>query len=212
MSLAECDDKIYATQNDAIFERSDGEAPAWSKIFVTNIKSSYSVLSGLRGLTCIPNPPGHGESLLVAVEDAPARIYRIDLSARDAGRPKDTLELDVSSFLSDALGTKATYAFVAYNNMTKYPAGARGCPSLLVGLWASTPNARNLRHAALRSVRTFPRSSVRRKLFAAGNCRSSDCSQAMARRGAYLCTVAIPIGSSGHALCRRLRYEFQSGA
>ena len=37
MSLAECDGKIYATQNDTIYERTDGEAPVWSKIFQTSI-------------------------------------------------------------------------------------------------------------------------------------------------------------------------------
>jgi hypothetical protein len=29
MSLTECNDKIYATQNNAIFERTDGDAPTW---------------------------------------------------------------------------------------------------------------------------------------------------------------------------------------
>ena len=37
-----------------------------------------------------------------------------------------TLELNVSSFLTKALGTETTYAIVAYNNMTKYPDPVNG--------------------------------------------------------------------------------------
>lgn len=141
MSLAECDGKIYATQNDTIYERTDGEAPVWSKIFQTSIRSFEPNLSGLRGMTCISNPSGQGQSLLVSVEDEPARIYRIDLAASDAGGPKSTLELNVASFLSEALGTKATFAIAAHNDMTKYAVPGGGCPRLLMGVEARTPDA-----------------------------------------------------------------------
>ena len=140
MSLAECGDKLYATQNGAIYERADGPTPVWTKIFETEIKSTHPTISGLRGLTCVGHPSGRGESLLVAAEDEPARIYRVDLTPSEDGR-KETLELDVSAFLSAALVTKATYAFAAYNDMTPYPASAPGCPQYLIGLEARTPDA-----------------------------------------------------------------------
>jgi hypothetical protein len=76
----------------------------------------------------------------VGVEDNPARIYRIDPRQAGPGAGYNaTLELDVSSFLTAALGTHATYAIVPYNHMTEYPDAAAGCSSLLIGLEAITP-------------------------------------------------------------------------
>ncbi len=78
--------------------------------------------------------------LLVAVEDNPSRIYRINPQRADAvtGLYAGILELNVSDFLSQNLGTKATYAIVAYNNMTLYKATG-DCSALLMGLEVATP-------------------------------------------------------------------------
>lgn len=138
-SFAECDGKFYATAYDTIYERSDGKSPAWKKVFVTTIHARSNRVTGLRGLTCIAGPAGSGEVLLAGVEDNPSRIYRIDPEKIDpAGAYQAILELDVSAFLTKALGTQATYAIVGYNNMTKYPDPASGS-SLLIGIQVATP-------------------------------------------------------------------------
>ncbi len=143
-SFAECNGKVYAAVHGTIYERSDGAAPAWKKVFETAIEIGNNVhVTGLRGLTSIPNVSGPGEVLLASVEDAPSRIYRIDPHQADAsGMYSATLEIDVSSFLTRALGTNVTYASIAYNDTTAYPDRDGNCPFRLIGMEAITPDAR----------------------------------------------------------------------
>jgi hypothetical protein len=138
--FADCNGTLYATSAGTIYERSDGRSPIWKKVFETTIHSDNSKVTGLRGLTCIRDPSRSSDVLLAGVEDNPARIYRIDPHHTDpVGGYEATLELDVSAFLTAALGTETTYAIVPYNMMTGYPAG--GCLRLLLGLEAITPQA-----------------------------------------------------------------------
>jgi hypothetical protein len=51
------------------------------------------------------------------------------------------LELDVSAFLTQVLGTRVTYVGIAYNNTTEYPDFAGRCSRLLIGIEAITPRA-----------------------------------------------------------------------
>jgi hypothetical protein len=141
-SFAECGGKLYAAAHDSIYERADGASPAWTKVFETTIHLPSPRIVGLRGLTCIRDPSGTTNALLVGVEDHPSRIYRIDLrKIEPSGQYEATLELNVSSFLTEALGVKTTYAIVAYNNMPEYPGAARDCPVLLLGLESVAPQA-----------------------------------------------------------------------
>lgn len=141
-SFADCNRKLYATARGGIYERADGVSPTWRKVFETTVHLPNPRVTGLRGLTCIRSRSGSTDFLLVAVEDSPSRIYRIDLGGIDRdGQYEATLELDVSDFLTKALGTETTYVIAAYNNMTEYPDSAAACPYLLVGLEAITPLA-----------------------------------------------------------------------
>ena len=141
-SFAECNGKLYATSHAAIYERADGASPTWNKVFETTIHSAALHVTGLRGLTCVRDSTRSTNVLLVGVEDSPSRIYRIDPRETDPiGQYEATLELDVSSFLTKTLGTEATYAIVAYNDMTEYSASAGACPHLLIGLETITPQA-----------------------------------------------------------------------
>jgi hypothetical protein len=142
-SFATCNGKLYAAAYDTIYERADGRSPSWKSVFKTSIQEQSANVTGFRGLTCIPDASGPGEVLLVGVEDNPARIYKIAADAAGSGgNYKASKELDVSSFLSSALGTQATYTIVAYNNMTQYPDPSGGaCPRMLVGLETNTPGA-----------------------------------------------------------------------
>lgn len=139
-SFAECNGKLYATEHGAIYERSDGSSPSWKKIFETTVHLQSDRVTGFRGLTCIRDSSKLLNDLLVGVEDNPSRIYRIDPGSADqSGYYEAALELDVSAFLTKALGTEATYAIVAYNDMTEYPDSSGTCPYLLVGLETVTP-------------------------------------------------------------------------
>jgi hypothetical protein len=139
--FAECDGKLFAAAYDTVYERVDGKSPAWKKVFGTTIHAQSNRVTGFRGLTCIHGPSGSGDVLLVGVEDNPSRIYRIDpREVGPSGECDGILELDVSAFLTKALGTKTTYAIVAYNNMAKYPDPATG-PNALIGFEADTPGA-----------------------------------------------------------------------
>jgi len=141
-SFANCGGKLYATSGGAIYEREDGTSPTWKKIFETAIHSNNANDTGLRGLTCIADPAGSGPVLLVGLENNPCEIFRIDPHKTDAaGGNKATLELDVSAFLTKALGTRAGYGIVAYNNMTEYPDASKRFPSLLMGFEVFTPRA-----------------------------------------------------------------------
>jgi len=140
--FVECGGKLYAAAYDTIYERSDGKSPAWRKVFQTTIHAQSNRVTGFRGLTCIRDSSGSADVLLVGVEDNPVRIYRIDPHKIDAGGEfSGTLDLNVSAFLTKALGTDATYGIVAYNNMTKYPDAAKADCSLLIGLETATPRA-----------------------------------------------------------------------
>ena len=140
-SFAECNGKLFAAAYDTVYERADGKSPAWKKVFGTTIHAQSNQVTGFRGLTCIGGPSGTGDVMLVGVEDNPSAIYRIDpREIGPSGECSGTLELNVSSFLTKALGTETTYAIVAYNNMTKYPDPVNGS-NVLIGLEAATPFA-----------------------------------------------------------------------
>jgi hypothetical protein len=72
-----------------------GQAPEYDRRqgFYTNRYPGHSE-TGLRGLTAIPSPSGHGEVLLAAVEGKAARIMRVD--PRDGS---DATEFGVADFL-----------------------------------------------------------------------------------------------------------------
>jgi hypothetical protein len=139
-SFAEANGKLYAAVYGTIYERVDGPNPTWKKVFETAINSPR--VTGLRGLTTIINPSGPGEILLASVEDNPSRIYRVDPHQIDAsGMYGSMLDLDVSYFLSDALGTPATYTGIAYNDTMQYPDTGNRCPRRFIGLETITRQA-----------------------------------------------------------------------
>ncbi len=142
-SFAECNGKLYAAVHGVIYERLDGPSPEWKKIFETTIQDANDpAVTGLRGLTSIRNNSGPGEVLLASVEDSPARIYRIDPHEIAAsGLYGATLELDVSAFLTQALGTRVSYGGIAYNDTTEYASHDPHCPFRLIGMEVITPDA-----------------------------------------------------------------------
>ncbi|MGA9667934.1 MAG: hypothetical protein WBQ94_01930 [Terracidiphilus sp.] len=141
MSFAECDGRLYATVGWEIYEREDGAAPSWKKVFTWGKGLAFTGSGGLRGLTSIGDPSGKAQFLLVAAEGPQGLILRI---APLEGF-KAVTDLDVRNFLSRTWGTAVSAEIVAYNDMTVYPDTTHSdsaCPSLLIGGYdAKTPNS-----------------------------------------------------------------------
>jgi len=125
-SFAEREGALYATVGQQIYERIDGASPQWRLIYANRNPGKSE--SGLRGLTAVPSPDGHGQVLLAAVEGSAARIVRID--PRDGS---ETTELDLRDYLSKAWGMDVGYIVAAYNNMAQVHG------DLLIGLEAFIP-------------------------------------------------------------------------
>ncbi len=130
-SFAECNDRLYATVGQQIYERMDGATPSWRLIY-TNPNPGRSQ-SGLRGLTAAPSPTGQGQVLLAAVEGTAGRIIRVDHHDGSAAT-----DLDLHDFLSKAWGMDVGYTIAAYNNMTEVNDN-RGEDLFLIGLEAFIP-------------------------------------------------------------------------
>jgi hypothetical protein len=130
-SFAECNGQLYTAVGQHIYERTDGAEPHWRLIY-TNAYPGHSE-TGLRGLTAIQDPSGHGEVLLAAVEGSAGRIVRVN--PRDGS---EVTELDLANFLHQRWGMPASYVIAAYNSMEKVrdPAGGE---ALLIGIEAFIP-------------------------------------------------------------------------
>jgi hypothetical protein len=130
-SFAECNGRLYAAIGQQIYERIDGTEPHWRLIY-TNAFPGHSE-TGLRGLTAIPNPSGHDEMLLAAVEGSAARLVRVD--PRDGS---EVTELDLADFLGRQWGMRTSYLIAAYNDVAKVD-DLDGSGTLLIGLEAFLP-------------------------------------------------------------------------
>ncbi len=129
-SFAECNDRLYATVGQQIYERTDGARPQWRLIYSNSAPGRSQ--SGLRGLTAVPSPDGHGQVLLAAVEGTEPRIVRVD--PRDGSEATD---LDLHDFLGKAWGMDIGYMIAAYNNMAEVR--DHGDDDYLVGFEAFIP-------------------------------------------------------------------------
>jgi hypothetical protein len=146
-SFARCGGKLYAAIYDAIAVRTDGANPSWQTFYQYSGPPLYPQSSGFRGLHCVPNLNGEGSMLIAALEGL-GNIYDIPLNGS-----QPTIELYTSNYLSSQLGTWVGLAppppssgpvCAAFNNMIVYPqSGSTGCPDLLIGVVAYTPQYAN---------------------------------------------------------------------
>ena len=146
MAFAECNGKLYATSGFELYERQDGRAPSWKRIFTYDDPSDNPHISGFRGMRAIASPDG-GEQLLIAVENSPLKIIRVD-----PRHPKAVVDLDVSEYLTKAWGTPVKYGIAAYNDMLAIRLPGTSCESLMIGFEATTPRdpsgaGKNRKHA-----------------------------------------------------------------
>jgi hypothetical protein len=139
-SLVECNGTLYATVYGNLYERQDGPSPTWRNVYVRKPLAASSD-AGFRGATAISNPDGQGQSLLLAMEDSPLLMIRVDPARRDAsGMARAVVELNATRFLGRAWQTPTGYGIGAYNNMVSYPDATGTCPSMLIGIEVATPS------------------------------------------------------------------------
>ena len=107
MGFCDCNGVFYCATTRAILMRDDGPSPTWKQIYS---RPEEIPPVGIRGLTSVPNPAGAGEVLLFA---ALSQLRRVDPSANF----KETIELDMRAFLTDAFGIKVPFVLAAYNEI-----------------------------------------------------------------------------------------------
>ncbi len=136
-SFAECGNTLYAAAYDCLYERQDGGAPVWKKVFQRSVPSSnVKGGTGFRGLTMLDDPCLRRQVLLVAQEARPFVILKID--PRNGFRA--SVDLNISEYLGRRWNRDVGYGIAAYNNMTPYPGRANAqAPSLLIGFEAALP-------------------------------------------------------------------------
>ena len=200
MSFAECNGRLYATVNNKVYERQNGASPFWRKIY-EHPYDAGTRLSGFRGATSIPDPKGHGQILLLALEHRPLQIFRLD--PRHPGQAVE--DLNVSAFLHSAMKTTVRYGIAAYNNMVSYPNPVNpSCPFLLMGMEIVTPEISDTatyhfnRNAHYLIRRCDGTTEVRE--IADPTLRPATCACLDARDGPF----TICVRSTGNTLCCRV--------
>lgn len=140
-SMTTANGKAYATACGKVFERTDGAAPMWSRIYVhpdDNCPAGPGE-NGFRGATPIAGP--QGDSLLLAMEGWRAHIGVLDLLPAVTWKT----EMDTNTRLRTWLRTPIGYSIVAYDGMTRFRRPA--CEGVtLMGLEANTPFSQTAWH------------------------------------------------------------------
>jgi len=131
MGFCTCNGKLYGATSRHIYERTDGASPSWRQAYFCPQETSPC---GVRGLTAVPNPSGHGEALLIA---ALSRVRRIDPAAGF----EETVELDIPAFMTKSLGVRVPFALSAYNEFMPYKMPGTGELVWLFGFESSYPRA-----------------------------------------------------------------------
>lgn len=153
MGFAEANGKFYCATSRHIYLRHDGAASRWEEVYF-NSKETSPV--GIRGLTGVPNPSGHGEVLIFV---ALACVRTLDPSNGHAG----SLELDIPKFVSKQLGVPVTWVLAAYNRFTPYRVSGSGRTVWLFGFESIYPR-RFLESTPKPSVGVFVRDAKEPKL------------------------------------------------
>lgn len=121
MAFAECNGQLHIAAAPVVLRRQDGPNPKWIEVFRYALNVTPGGSSGLRGLTCIPNPNGNGQSLLAALEGNQGAMIRLD--PKPTLPYSSTIELNIMQNLTDAWKTippaiNASYVVVANSEMT----------------------------------------------------------------------------------------------
>jgi hypothetical protein len=141
MAMAECNGDVYAAIRLSIYKRVDGLNPSWQKVY--EFPGAQESVSGMRGLTAIPNPKGNGEVLSMSLEGFSAKIMYLDPSDNSV-----ITELDMDMFFEEQWGAdwdKAkqnnwNYIIPTIDATTPMTDPQTGEHLLLMGLYAIKPS------------------------------------------------------------------------
>jgi poly(A) polymerase len=115
MGFCECNGMLFCATTRRIYKRTDGSPASWQQIYFCPEK--YQV--GIRGLTAVSHPSGSGEMLLFGALNQVRWIDPMDGF-------KETIELDMPSFLTQRLGIKILDVLAAYNEFMPYTVPGTG--------------------------------------------------------------------------------------
>jgi hypothetical protein len=131
MGFCDCNGTFYCATSRHIFQRTDGAAASWKQIYFCPEETSPC---GIRGLSAVPNPAGHGEVLLFAALSKMRRLDPFDGC-------KETVEMDLPQFLTQLWGVKVSFVLSAYNEFLPYKLPRTGETVWLFGFESSYPAA-----------------------------------------------------------------------
>ena len=127
MSFADANGVCYCATSKHIYQRTDGPAPTWQSIYYAPTQTSAT---GIRGLTGVPNPSGTGQVLLFLSLSV---VRHLDPAANN----QETIEQDMSAWLSASWGHDVPYVLGAYNDFLPYTNAATGELVFLFGFEGS---------------------------------------------------------------------------
>jgi hypothetical protein len=110
LAFVECNRRLYFAAHPSVYQRDDGPTPKWT-MFYSYPGFIAKGSSGLRGLTCIPNPDGPGEVILAAME-GPGEVLRINPTTGQA-----ITEFQIRRWLRKLWNVPPFYMAAAYNDM-----------------------------------------------------------------------------------------------
>jgi len=136
MGFANCNGVLHAATSRHILKRTDGKTPAW--VVVKEYPDEISA-SGIRGLTAVPHPTGHGHVLLFNCRGANKQtcVRRLD----PANNYAETIELNLNADLGERLGFRIPYVLSAYNDFLKFTVPRTGENVWLFGFELMIPAA-----------------------------------------------------------------------
>jgi hypothetical protein len=111
MAFVECNGRLYFAAKPSVYQRDNGPTPKWTTVYSYPENSIPVVSSGLRGLTCIPNPDGPGEVILTAMEGV-GQVLRINPTTGQA-----ITEFRIERMLRKLWNGSGFYMVAAYNDM-----------------------------------------------------------------------------------------------
>ena len=145
LGMAIANGSLFFSEGGAIFKRIDGKVPKYIKVLDFHEDSDTDV-GGIRGLTTIENPEGHGQSLLflwAPGDRSECQVKRLDPVGN--GKYKVHNEIKLIDLMSDHLGAEITYTLGAHNMMYSFMDVDKGKKVHLIGFQGNIKTKKHLR-------------------------------------------------------------------
>lgn len=133
LGITQANGSLFFSEGDSICQRIDGERPRYREIFEL-FEDTDTDVGGIRGLTCVPNPDGAGDSLLfiwAPGERSASEVKRLDPDGRGGYSLHD--EVRIVDLMSEYLGVGVSYTLGAHNMMYPFTDPATGETVHIIG-------------------------------------------------------------------------------